>query len=84
MKKVMKLGMSRRCSREMLLAWHFTIFSEGVDEHAKMPIIEGRLGLRPRPADAALQPKHRFLCDKSLRVIAMPVPSNLYFEFPAG
>jgi hypothetical protein len=48
MKKVMKLGMSRRCSREMLLAWHFTIFSEGVGEHAKMPIIEGRLGLRVR------------------------------------
>jgi hypothetical protein len=48
MKKVMKLGMSRRCSREMLLAWHFTIFSEGVDERAKMPIIEGRLVLRVR------------------------------------
>ena len=45
MKKVMKLGTSRRCSREMLLAWHFTIFSGGVDEHAKKPIIEGRLGL---------------------------------------
>jgi hypothetical protein len=48
MKKVMKLGTSRRCSREMLLAWHFTIFSGGVDEHAKKPIIEGRLGLWSR------------------------------------
>jgi hypothetical protein len=46
MKKVMKLGTSRRCSREMLLTWHFTIFLEGVDEHAKKPIIDGRLGLR--------------------------------------
>jgi hypothetical protein len=48
MKKVMKLGTSRQCSREMLLAWHFTIFSGGVDEHAKKPIIEGRLGLWSR------------------------------------